>query len=239
MGLSLKTQWTLVTSGLIAHSDAVMAGEECERLMAMLDEQAEGDEYGEWLGVISDPDRLHELLDELPELAAEHHREVLEEAWIMAIADGKRVAQEEEMLGRIAQKLGVEAVQLEFWLEAWTTAQDETATAAAHALRCVLAPQAALATADRELVVTRLQGLPTTAAHRDALVRDLAHPCPVDAVTQELTGLQKARRTAVLRAVAEVVAQAGRQEDAGPRLIALAASCSVSAARVDAWPQRA
>jgi hypothetical protein len=239
MSLSLRAQWILVTSGLIAHSDAVMAGEVCERLMAMLDEQAEGDEYGEWLGVISDPDRLQALLDELPELPAEHHREVLEEAWVMAIADGKRVPEEEEMLGRIAQKLGVEAVQLDFWREAWTTAQDETATAAAHALRCVLAPQTALATDDRELVVKRLQSLPTTAAHRDALVRDLAHPCTVDAVTQELAGLQKSRRTAVLRTVAEAVAEAGRQDEAGPRLITLAASCGVSAARVDAWLESA
>lgn len=235
MSLSLKAQWTLVTSGLIAHADTVMAGEECERLMAMLDEQAEGDEYGEWLGVISDPDRLSALLHELPALPEEHHREVLEEAWVMAIADGKRVPQEEEMLGRIAQKLGVEAVQLDFWREAWTAAQDETATAAAHALRWAFAPQAALSTADRDLAVKRLQALPTSGEHRDALVRDLAHPCTAEAVTQELTALQKSRRTSVLRVVAAAIAEGDRKAEAGPRLLTLAASCGVSAARVDAW----
>ena len=239
MGLSLKAQWTLVTSGLIAHSDAVMAGEECERLMAMLDEQAEGDEYGEWLGVISDPDRLEVLLEELPELPSEDHRDVLEEAWVMAIADGKRVPEEEEMLGRIAEKMGVEAVQLDFWREAWSAAQDETATAAAHAMRWAFAPQGGLATPDRELAVKRLAALPTTAEHRDALVRDLAHPCTAEAVTQELTALQKSRRSAVLRVVADAIAESGKTEEAGPRLLTLAASCGVSAARVDAWLQGA
>lgn len=239
MGLSLKTQWTLVTSGLIAHCDAVMAGEECERLMAMLDEQAEGDEYGEWLGVISDPARLEELLEELPALPDEHHREVLEEAWVMAIADGKRVPEEEEMLGRIAQKLGVEAVQLDFWRDAWTTAQDETATAAAHALRWVLAPQAALSTADREIVVKTLQAVPTSDAHRDALVRELAHPCTSESVAKELTGLQRSRRATVLRVVASAIGSSTGIEEAGARLVGLAASCGVSATRIDRWLQGA
>lgn len=235
MGLSLHAQWTLVASGLIAHSDAVMAGEECERLMALIDEQAEGDEYGEWLGIVSDPAQLESLLHELAPLPAEHHRDVLEEAWVMAIADGSCLPEEDEMLHRIAQKLGVEPVQLEFWKEAWSTAQDDTATTAAHALRWVLAPTGILAAADRKIVEARLSTLPTTDTHRDALVRALSDPCTPEDIGRELTALQRSRRNTVLRLVADAVVEASRSEDAAPRLLTLASGCGVSARRVDRW----
>lgn len=235
MTLSARAQWTLVASGLIAHADAVMAGEECERLMTMLDEQAEGDAYGEWLGVVSDPARLEQLLGELPELPAEHHREVLESAWVMAIADGRRVPEEEAMLERIADELGVERVQLDFWREAWSTAQDDMAAAAAHALRHVLGPDPALAPDDRAWLVERVQALPTTDDHKSALARALGQPCAAEDVAQELHALALPRRKAALRIVATAVALRGREADPAARLVALAAACGVSAMDVDAW----
>ena len=58
MALSLTTQWTLVASGLVAHADHVLSGEECERLMALVDEEVDGDGYAQWMSIISDRERL-------------------------------------------------------------------------------------------------------------------------------------------------------------------------------------
>jgi tellurite resistance protein len=215
MALSVQTQWTLVASGLIAHADEVMAGEECERLMTMLDERADADEYTAWFELVSDPDKLFAKLETLPALPEAHHREVLEEAWLMAAADGKRLPEEAEMLGRVARKLGVESVQLDFWRDAWTATQNamcEVATAATVA--CLVGGRSATA-ADREAAQRVWELLPVTEDQHAALQRVLTASHTHDDAARQLQALGRPQRKATLRAVATVIAEAGDDEAQG------------------------
>ena len=90
MAVSLTTQWKLVACGLVAHADGVLDGEECDRLMAAVDDAADGDTYSEWLATVADPERLQRVLDELPTPPEESRRAILEQAWTMSIVDGER-----------------------------------------------------------------------------------------------------------------------------------------------------
>jgi tellurite resistance protein len=210
MPLSLQTQWTLVASGLIAHSDEVMAGEECELLMALLDERADPDEYTEWFELVSDPDALFSKLEQLEELPEEHHRDVLEEAWLMAAADGKRVPEEADMLGRIARKLGVESVQLDFWREAWTSSQDATAEAGTRVAVHVVAGEETPTKEQRELAQQAWEMLPVIDDRRSDLQKLLPQAQSGEEVHRQLQGLGRPQRKAVLLAVASIV---GRADD--------------------------
>ncbi|MBC8073935.1 MAG: TerB family tellurite resistance protein, partial [Deltaproteobacteria bacterium] len=140
MGLDPIKQWTLLCGGLVAHADGVLDGHECERLMAVL-EAAEGlgsDEYTAWMAAIADAARLEELLAALPPPPPEHHRELLEGAWVMAVVDGRRSPEESQMIDRLAARMGVEPVQLEYWRDAWTAAEQEFARAVAAVLGWVI-----------------------------------------------------------------------------------------------------
>src|SRR5687768_255247 len=85
MALSPTSQWTLVACGVMAHADGVLDGEECDRLLAMVEDEADGEEYSDWLAALGDAKRLDQLLEELPPAPAEDHREILENAWTLAI----------------------------------------------------------------------------------------------------------------------------------------------------------
>ncbi len=206
MPLSLQTQWTLVASGLIAHADEVMAGEECERLMALLDERADEDEYSDWFELVSDPDRLFAQLDALPDLPEEHHRAVLEEAWLMAAADGKRVPEEAEMLGRVARKLGVESVQLDFWREAWTAAQNATCEAGTRAIvYCLVGGDRSAAKDQRDVAQRVWDALPVTDDQQPTLQRLLTEVHSETETLRQINALERPHRKVVLRAVAQVM----------------------------------
>ncbi|MCX4243439.1 hypothetical protein [Paraliomyxa miuraensis] len=169
MALSLTSQWILLASGLMAHADDVMAGEECERLMTLVDEEVDGDDYAHWLAIVSDPARLADALQGLPLPPADSHPQILESAWLMAVVDGERAQAEVETLGRIAARLGVEHAQLETWREAWTKAQHANAELAAGALAYVLGGGADVPAAHASAVRGFVDELPTTHEHREQL----------------------------------------------------------------------
>lgn len=209
MALSLQTQWTLVASGLIAHADEVMAGEECERLMALLDERADEDEYSAWFELVSDPEGLFAKLESLPALPEEHHRAVLEEAWLMAAADGKRVPEEAEMLGRVAKKLGVETVQLDFWREAWTNAQNAISEAGTRAIvYCLVGGDRSAAKDQRDVAQRVWDALPVTDDQGPTLQRLLTEAHSEAETLRQLHELERPHRKVVLRAVAQVMREA-------------------------------
>jgi len=227
MALSLKSQWKLVAAGLMAHADDVMAGEECERLMDLVEAEVDGDDYADWLAVVSSPDKLQALFDSLGALPAEDHRPVLEEAWHMALVDGVRHEKEVEMLGTLGERLGVESVQLEFWREAWTQAQSDRAETTVRALSTLVGD------GDAGVMESVLFELPTTVEHRAALQAIAELPQAREDVVRRMAALPKTLRRDVLRRLGGAVGDIAAP-DAAAQLRALAAEAGCTAAEIEA-----
>ncbi len=228
MTLSLQSQWKLVAAGLMAHADQVMTGEECERLMFLVEQDLDGQEYADWLSTISDPTKLKALFDALPELPEQDHRPVLEEAWLMAAVDGVCDTTEVQMLNTIATRLGVEPVQLEFWREAWTKAQSDRAEVTMRALGALLGD------ADSGLLGSALFELPTTMEHRNALQACIEQGSSDDTqavledVVQRLSALPKLLRHDVVARLGRTVAQTASPEGPTEQVRALATRAGMS-----------
>ena len=230
MALSLESQWTVVACGVMAHADGVLDGEECDLLLAMVEGEADAEEYSAWLSTISDRARLEEMLEQLPSPAESAHREILETAWTVAVADGVRTEAEQEALGRIATRLGVEGVQLEFWRDAWTEGQHALAELVTDAACVVLAADAPADSAARTVIRELVRTVPTTDDHREELVGATAIPKNAEDIGRRLRGIPKRRRQWVIKTLAGVPAKAQRREDAQRRLMELGASGGLSAA---------
>lgn len=218
MALTLQTQWKLVAAGLMAHADQVMTGEECERLMMLVEQDVDDDEYADWLALVSDPDKLRALLSSLDPPDADSHRTVLEEAWLMAVVDGERHADEVAMLSTIAERMGVESVQLEFWREAWTTAQSERSETTVRALARLLGdgPE------DAKLLDAVLFEMPTTIEHRDALATIAKVEQSRKDVARRIGALSKPLRRDVIHRLAEAANKSADPEAAKAELAAIA-----------------
>ncbi|MEM6296581.1 MAG: TerB family tellurite resistance protein [Myxococcota bacterium] len=230
MALSLESQWTLVACGVMAHADGVLDGEECDRLLSMVEDEADGEEYSAWLATISDSARLEEMLRQLPEPPAEAHREILENAWTIAVVDGERSDSEATALERIATRLGVESVQLEFWREAWTTQQHDLAEVVVAAACVVLAGDAPVPSEDRAHIRELAYRLPTAEDHREELVASTAIPHDSEAVARSLRGIPKRRRQWLIKVLADLPGRTSRREDALVRLRSLGTDAGLSAA---------
>lgn len=224
MGLSLESQWTVVACGVMAHADGVLDGEECDLLLAMVEGEADGEDYSAWLSTISDGARLEEMLSELETPPDSSHREILETAWTVAVADGQRTDAERDALSRIATQLGVEGVQLEFWREAWTEAQHSLAELVTDAACVVLAGEAPLNSEARTVIRELSRTVPTTDAHREQLVGATAIPKNAEDIGRRLRGIPRRRRQWVIKTLAGVPGQTPRREDAQRRLMELGAS---------------
>ncbi|MCA9709894.1 MAG: TerB family tellurite resistance protein [Myxococcales bacterium] len=233
MALSLQTQWTLVASGLVAHADHVLAGEECERLMALVDQEVDGDEYAQWMAAISDPDQLRTMLVGLAVPPPETHREILEEAWLMAVVDGERADEELDALRRVAERLGVESMQLDFWREAWTTAQQRYADDAVAVLGWVLGGGGPVLADDQATVDDFVHALPTTHEHRETLRAAGRVPQDRDGVDRRVHGLGKPQRRDLLRRLVEAIPGAARPDDARDRWQALAEAMGLSSEELE------
>lgn len=239
MSLSVTSQWTLVASGLMAHADRVMSGEECERLMALVDEEidaaTDGDDYAHWLAVVSDAQRLEAALEQLPPPPADRHRAILETAWLMAAVDGERAPSELAALERLAVRLGVEPPQLASWREAWTQAQEAHAELATAALAFVLGGGGAVDGADARRVEAFVHGLPTTHEHRAALASTGMGAQALDGLERRLRALGEAQRRDVLRRVAAASEDASEGDDvARERWQALGRAAGLSADELSA-----
>jgi tellurite resistance protein len=234
MALSPTSQWTLVACGVMAHADGVLDGEECDRLLAMVEDEADGEEYSEWLAALGDAKRLEQLLEELPPAPAEDHREILENAWTLAIVDGERTDPEAATLERIAARLGVESVQLEFWREAWTEAQTTFARNVTEALVVILGGDAPVAEDDRKLLTEFVWRLPTSNEHREQLASTVAEARDKDAVARELTALPRRRRQWLLRLLAPTARASTSPDDASRRFVELAEASGLARDRAEA-----
>ena len=234
MALSVTSQWTLVACGVMAHADGVLDGEECDRLLAMVEDEADGEEYSEWLAALGDAKRLDALLEALPAADPQDHREILENAWTLAIVDGERTEPEAAALERIAARLGVESVQLEFWREAWTDSQTAFARSVTEALVVILGGNAPIAEEDRKLLTELVWRLPTSNEHREELAGTVGEARDEETVARELTALPKRRRQWLLRLLAPTVRASTQAEAARQRFVALAEAVGVPRDRAEA-----
>jgi len=237
LGLDPNKQWTLVCGGLVAHADGVLDGNECERLMGVLEaaEGLDGEEYGAWITAIGDPQRLEELLAALPAPAAEHHRELLESAWVMAVVDGKRTPEEAQMIERLATTMGVESVQLDYWREAWTSAEQEFAQAVAAVLGWVMGGGAPALPEDHKAIADALWQTPCEQRLREVLLTVAMAACTRDDAAKQLATLSRARRIAAVQRAVEPCKAAVRVAEARARLGELAWETSIPGERVDRW----
>lgn len=233
MALSLQTQWTLVASGIVAHADHVLAGEECERLMALVDQEVDGDEYAQWMATISDPRQLQTMLEGLQAPPPEAHREILEEAWLMAVVDGERADVELEALRGIAARLGVESMQLDFWREAWTAAQASYADVAVAALAWMLGGGGPVLSEDQGAVTDFVHALPTTHEHRESLGAAGQVPQAKEDVDRQVHGLGKPQRRDLVRRLAQTAPAATRPDEAEGRWRELATALGFSGEDVE------
>jgi uncharacterized tellurite resistance protein B-like protein len=224
MPVSPETEWVLVACGLIAHADGVLDGAEAERLMAMVDDRIPEDDYAEWLSVIGSKAELEARYAALPDPPPEQHRAVLEEAWTMAMVDGERNTEELLVLTRIAERLGVEPMQLEFWREAWTRNEQEFADVAATLAVAVLGGGQALYEDDLSAFLDVVERLPTSQTERERLATFASTPPSTDsadtgALTRTLAGMPRSRRIQAFGLVAPLVRSAVESEQARARFV--------------------
>jgi tellurite resistance protein len=229
MSVNDSTQWVIVACGLIAHADGVLEGSECDRLLSMIDDELEAGDYSDWLALIGDRDALAAKLDALSLPPEAEHREVLERAWAMAMVDGDRCEAEVAVLYELAARLGVEQVQVDFWREAWTTAERGFSASAAESAVVVLGGGRALVDGDRDAYEDMLERLPTGTDHRAQLGRlSTGAALGVAACGQNLAALPRRRRIDLLRVVAALVQDADDRDGAHERFLRLAAAAGVS-----------
>jgi uncharacterized tellurite resistance protein B-like protein len=222
MAVSLETQWILVACGLIAHADGVLDGNEAERLMAMLDDRIPEDDYPDWLAAIGDRAQLEARYAALPNPPPEQHRVLLEEAYIMAMVDGERNVEELVVLTRIAERLGVEPVQLEFWRAAWTRNEQEFTNAVTTLAAWVLGGGEPLFEEDLSPFLNLIQRLPTSQDERERLAKFATTP-PTDAgeLGRTLAAMPRSRRVQSFGLVAPLVQSCVEVEQARTRFIVI------------------
>jgi hypothetical protein len=200
----------------------------------MVEDEADGEEYSEWLAALGDAQRLEQMLEELPPAPAEDHREILENAWTLAIVDGERTEPEAVALQRIAERLGVEAMQLDFWREAWTDAQTTFARNVTEALLVILGGDAPVQEQDRKLLTELVWRLPTTNEHREELAATVGDARDKEAVARDLAALPRRRRQWLLRLLAPTVRGSARPDEAGQRFVELAEAAGLERDRAQA-----
>lgn len=209
MSVTPETEWILVACGLIAHADGVLDGNEVERLMSMVDDRIPEEDYAQWLGIIGDKAQLEARYADLADPPASQHRPILEEAWAMAMVDGERNAVELVVLARIAERFGVEPMQLEFWRAAWTSAEQEFSNRVAELAALSLGGGEAVFEDDHSAFLDLMERLPTSHDERQRLgTLGTVPPTPaldVDALARALAAMPRSRRVQAFTLVAPLV----------------------------------
>jgi uncharacterized tellurite resistance protein B-like protein len=222
MAVSLETEWILVACGLIAHADGTLDGNEAERLMAMVDDRIPEDDYADWLAAIASKDELEARYAALADPPSEQHRTLLEEAWTMAMVDGERNIEELLVLTRIAERFGVDPMQLEFWREAWTRNEQELAHSVTVLAARVLGGGEALFEDDHSAFLDLIERLPTSADERERLAGLASGPELVQdpgEIARRLAAMSRTRRVAAFSLVAPLVGASVEPEQARARFV--------------------
>lgn len=220
MPVSPETEWILIASGLIAHADGELEGNEVERLMAIIDEQIPEQDYADWLSLIGDKAQLEARYAALADPPQAQHRALLEEAWTMAMVDGERSASELVVLARIAERFGVEPMQLEFWRTAWTEAEQELSIRVAELAVVCLSGNELLFEDDHSPFLDLLEKLPTSIEERERLGAFATAP-PTDSaeLARALAAMPRARRLQAFTLVAPLIRNTVGAEAARTRFV--------------------
>jgi hypothetical protein len=223
-----ETEWTVVACALIAHADGILEGAECDRLLAMIDEELGDQDYGDWLTLISDPEGLQTHLESLPLPPQDSHREVLERAWAMAMVDGEQCEAEVRVLAELGGRLGLEPVQLDFWREAWTAAAREFSEWSAQSAAQILGGDAPIFADDRTSFLDLIEMLPTTREHREELRTMIAvSDKSAEEVGRALSAMPAGKRRRLLRLVAPLAVESAQPEAARGRFVQLCGNAGV------------
>ncbi|NVB43152.1 TerB family tellurite resistance protein [Pseudenhygromyxa sp. WMMC2535] len=206
MTIPSETEWVLVACGLIAHADGNLDGAEAERLLSLIDDRIPAEDYADALALIADQRALEARYAALPDPPADQHRALLEEVWTMAMVDGSRDTPELLILARLAERLGVEPVQLEFWREAWTRAEREFAERVAELAGYCLGAGEPLFEDDHSPFLDLVERLPASLEERERLAT-MAHATPSDGgvIGRALAATPRARRLEAFRLVAPLI----------------------------------
>lgn len=232
--VSPETQWVLVACGLIAHADGSIDGNEAERLMAMVDERIPEEDYADWLAIIGNAAELERRYAELPDPPADQHRALLEEAWTMAMVDGERNTEELVVLTRIAERLGIEPLQLEFWREAWSEAEREFAARTAETALWSLAGGDPVYESDHSPYLDLIERLPTSNEERERLRALAATPqIDRDALVRALASLAKTKRVRVFKLAGPLVRDSVVHHEALARFAQLARDAGLMSVPVE------
>ena len=220
MAVSPETEWVLVACGLITHADGTLDGNEAERLMAMVDDRIPEDDYADWLSAIANKDELEARFAALPDPPPEQHRPVLEEAWTMAMVDGERNTEELLVLTRIAERFGVDPMQLEFWREAWTRNEQDFSTSVAALAVEVLGGGSALYEDDHSPFLDLVERLPTSQEERERLGSLASVPAgDAEEIARALAAMPRSRRVAAFALVAPIASAAVEADQARARFV--------------------
>ena len=172
----------------------------------MVDDRIAEDDYPEWLSVIGNKAELEARYAALPEPPAEQHRPLLEEAWSMARVDGERNTEELLVLTKIAERLGVDPIQLEFWREAWTRNEQQFSNGVAELAAWVLGGGEPLYEDDLSPFLDLVERLPTSQAERERLGGlATATATDVETLARSLATLPRGRRIQAFGLVASLV----------------------------------
>lgn len=218
MSVSPETEWILVATGLIAHADGHLDGNEVERLMAMIDDRIPTESYSDWLGMLGDAAALEARYAELPSPAADQHESLLEEAWTMAMVDESENVPEIAVLERIAGGLGITSEQLSSWRASWRERERNYARRVAELLAYCLGGGQPIEGRERGRFERFVDRLPARPELRTELYALAAEPrTDADAIASECAELDRSRRVRAFRLVGRQVGRAADQDKASER----------------------
>ena len=138
----------------------------------------------------------------------------------MAMVDGERNTEELVVLTKIADRLGVDPIQLEFWRAAWTRNEQEFAHCVAELAALVLGGGQPLFEDDLSPFLDLVERLPTSQEERERL-GGLAGQPPTDAeaLARALAGMPRSRRVQAFALVASLVNSSVEFEQARARFV--------------------
>jgi hypothetical protein len=150
------------------------------------------------------------------------------------MVDGTRNTDELLVLARLADRLGVEPMQLEFWREAWTKAEREFATLSVQTAVWSLGGGQPLFEADHSPFLDLVERVPTSHEDRTRL-RTLAEQPEFDRAElgRELAAMAKPKRIRLFKLVGSLVRDAASPDDALGRFRGLANDAGLVTVSID------
>jgi tellurite resistance protein len=230
--LTPEQEWIVAVCGLIAHADGELTPGESEHVLAMLDERLTADEHARWVGLLGDHAALTRAFAELPPPLTAFAEPLLEQAFMMVLADGHASAPELQVLEQIAADIGVDPAELAGWRARWTAHAAELAEHIVAFAAMLIHHDGTIEPAEAQQFRGLVSRLPLAPARRDVLVAThLAAAPALDHLGARLAALPRERRLTVLRALAPLVAASSRADLGRSFFLGLARAAAIPEAQ--------